>query len=112
MKKNLAIFILPAVLAVFAAAPAIAQVRVGVQAGPVGVHYAQDAPPRARSEKRPPRPSPQHQWVAGYYERQNDQWAWSAGRWEQPSESGNHWIKPKYHHEKAGYRYEEGRWAK
>ena len=105
MKKNLAIFLLPALLAVFAGSPAYAQARAGAS-------YTHDAPPRARMEKRPPSPSPQHQWVAGYYERQNDQWAWSAGRWEQPTEAGAHWVKPQYHHDKAGYRYEEGRWAK
>ena len=103
MKKNLAIFILPALLAVFAGSPAYSQ-------GPAETHYAKDAPPRARMEKRPARPSPDHQWVGGYYERQNDQWAWSAGRWEQPSAKGDRWVKPRYHHEKGGYRYEEGHW--
>jgi len=75
------------------------------------IGFAHDAPPRARSEVRTPRPGPNHVWVGGYWERQNEQWAWSAGRWEEPGERGR-WIKPRYHHEKQGYRYEPGRWER
>jgi hypothetical protein len=112
MQKKLAVFILPAVLAVFAAAPAFAQVRIGAHVGDVGIRIGHDAPPRPRVEVRTARPGRNHQWIGGYWERQNDQWAWSGGRWEEPRERGSRWIKPKYHREHDGStRYEEGRWS-
>ena len=110
MLKKLAVVIIPAMLSLGVGTAGYAQVRAGVEIGSVGIGFAHDAPPRARVEVRGHRPSRNHQWVGGYWERQNDQWAWSAGRWEEPSERGSHWVKPQYHHEKDGYRYEAGRW--
>lgn len=112
MQKPFATLALPLLVAVFACAPAFAQTRTDVKIDPVGIHVAHDAPPRVRVEVRGERPSRDHQWVNGYWERQNDQWAWSAGRWEQPSERGARWIKPKYHKDHEGYHYEAGRWSK
>ena len=53
MKKNLATFILPALLAVFAGSPAYTQ-------GPAETHYAKDAPPPGADgkEARPPESRP------------------------------------------------------
>jgi hypothetical protein len=109
MQKNLLRFALPAVLAIFAYAPGYTIVPKPQEHE--GMRMAQDAPPRSRHETRPSRPSKDHLWINGYWERQNEKWAWAGGRWETPSRKGSTWIKPKYHHEKDGYRYEAGRWS-
>ena len=109
MQFNLAKFALPAVLIICAAAPSYAV--EGPERGSSS-RMAQHAPPKNRAEKRPARPSSNHTWIGGYWEPQNDQWAWSAGRWEEPSEHGSRWIKPTYRHDKGGYHYEAGRWSR
>jgi hypothetical protein len=111
MKKLFGRLIIPAVLAVFAAAPAIAQVRLGVDLGNVRIRIAPDAPPRPRFERRMPRPGPNHLWIAGYWDRQGDQWAWSNGRWEEPNRRGARWVRPVYRREYGAYRYVPGRWS-
>lgn len=94
MQKTLAKLAIPVVLAAFSCAPAFAQVRVGADLGPVRIHIASEAPPRPRVEVRSARPSRNHVWIGGYWDRQGDQWAWAPGRWEEPSQRGSHWIKP------------------
>jgi hypothetical protein len=111
MQKPLKILAVPLLLALITGVPAFAQTHIGAQVGSVRIHIARDAPPRNRVEIRTHRPSRNHQWINGYWERQNDQWAWSGGRWEQPSERGARWIKPKYHKDHDGYHYTEGRWS-
>jgi len=110
MKKTLLRLALPAVLAIFASAPGYT--LVPQPQGEEGMRMSHDAPPRAKRETRPVRPGRNHMWIKGYWERQNDQWAWAGGRWEEPARRGSRWIKPRYHHEKDGYRYEAGRWSK
>lgn len=45
-------------------------------------HTAQ-APPPARSERQPPKPSPNAEWIAGYWHRDHE-WVWIAGFWRVP----------------------------
>jgi WXXGXW repeat (2 copies) len=96
-------------LAVFAAAPSFAQIRVGL--GPVHIRIANEAPPRARYERRPSRPDRESVWINGYWDRQDDQWAWSSGRWERPHARNTRWIRPTYRREGAAWRYEPARWS-
>ncbi len=111
MQKNLATLVMPAVLAVFSCAPAFAQVRVGLDLGAVRIRIAPEAPPRPRWERRTTCPGPNYIWIAGYWDRQGDQWGWAPGRWEEPSQRGSTWIRPQYRREGRAYRYEPGRWS-
>jgi len=111
MQMRLAKWTLPIALAVFSCAPAVAQVRVGVDLGDVRIRIAPEAPPRPRVEVRPARPGRNHVWIDGYWDRQDDRWAWAPGRWEEPSQHGTHWIKPQYRKEGGAYRYEPARWS-
>ena len=78
-------------LAIAVASPSFAQVRVNL--GPVHIRIANDAPPRARYERRTPRPDRDSVWINGYWDRQGDQWAWSSGRWERPHDRRTRWIR-------------------
>ncbi|NWJ41016.1 MAG: YXWGXW repeat-containing protein [Geothrix sp.] len=111
MQKTLARLVLPAVLAVLSAAPAAAQVRIGVELPSIHIRIAPDAPPPPQVEVRMHRPSRDHRWIAGYWDRQDDRWAWAPGRWEQPSRRGSSWIAARYQREGGAYRYEPGHWS-
>ena len=111
MEKSLARMVLPAVLAALSCAPAFAQIRVGVDLGAVKIRIAPDAPPPLRHETRPSRPGRNHVWIAGYWDRQGDRWDWAPGRWEEPSQRGSRWVKPRYQREGGAYRYEPAHWS-
>jgi hypothetical protein len=111
MQKRFASVVLPAVLVALGAMPAFAQIRVGVDLGAVHVRVAPDAPPPPRREVRMERPSRNHVWIAGYWDRQDDRWAWAPGRWEEPSQRDARWVRPQYRREEGAYRYEPGHWS-
>ncbi len=111
MPRHLSIFLLPALLAVVSATPASAQIRVGLDVGPVIIRIAPEAPPPPRVEYRMVRPSRRHIWIAGYWDRRDDRWDWAPGRWEEPSRRGSTWVRPQYRREGEAYRYEPGRWS-
>ena len=111
MEKRLARMVLPAVLAAMSCVPAFAQIRVGVDLGAVKIRIAPDAPPPLRHETRSFRPSRNHVWIAGYWDRQGDRWDWAPGRWEEPSQRGSRWVKPQYRREGGAYRYEPAHWS-
>jgi hypothetical protein len=96
-------------LTILTAAPAFAQVRADV--GPLHIRIATDAPPRARSERRPPRPDRDAVWLNGYWDRQGDQWVWTTGRWERPAAANVRWVRAKYVREGNAWRYEPARWS-
>jgi hypothetical protein len=112
MQKQFVKLFFPAAIALFVCAPAFAQRTEGSNREEARARILHNAPPRAKMEKRSARPSPNHTWIGGYWEPQNEQWAWAPGRWEEPSEKGARWNAPKYHHEKDNYRYEAGRWSR
>jgi hypothetical protein len=102
---------LPLLVALLCGAPAVAQVRVGVDAGVFHVRIAPDAPPPPRDERRMPRPSREHVWVGGYWDRRDNQWDWAPGRWEKPQQRGARWVKPQYHKDHGATRYHPGHWS-
>lgn len=110
MANRLANLVIPVVLAACSYAPAVAQVRVGVDLGAIHIRMAPDAPPPLQREVRMRRPSRNHTWVAGYWDRQDDRWAWAPGRWEE-SRRGSSWVKARYQRDGGGYRYEPGHWS-
>lgn len=112
MKMYLAKLVLPTALLAFAAAPASAQIRVGVDLGSVSIRMAQDGPPPLREEIRTERPGRgTHVWIDGYWDRQDDRWAWAPGHWEEPERPGSSWVKPQYRKERGATRYEPGHWS-
>ncbi len=67
-------------------------------------------PPSPVHEERPPAPSPQALWVAGYWHWTGMQYAWIPGHWEAPP-AGAVWAAPKVTTMKDGrYVYESGGW--
>jgi hypothetical protein len=96
-------------LAALVAIPASAQVRADV--GPLHIRIATDAPPRVRYERRTVRPNRNAVWIKGYWDRQDDRWAWTSGRWEQPSDRGVRWVNARYQREGSAWRYEPAHWS-
>jgi len=111
MTNRFARLALPAVFAALCCLPAVAQIRLGVDLGAVRIRIAPDAPPPLRVEARPHRPSRNHVWIGGYWDRQDDRWAWAPGRWEEPGQRGSSWVKAQYRREGGAYRYEPGHWS-
>jgi WXXGXW repeat (2 copies) len=96
-------------LGLFLAIPASAQIRADV--GGLHIRIANDAPPRARYERRPRRPDRQSVWIAGYWDRRDDRWEWTSGRWERPRDRNSRWVRPRYVREDRVYRYDPGHWS-
>jgi len=98
------------------AIPALAQVRADL--GPVHIRIANDAPPRARYERRTVRPNRDSVWINGSWDRQGDRWAWASGRWDQPNQ-GARWVDaryarqgcPWYRQRNCAWRYEPAHWS-
>lgn len=97
----------PAVLAVVLAAPAIAQ----PYHSNLEIHVANTAPPRAKRERRPPRPDRESVWLKGYWHWEGNRWNWVDGRWERPADRSYHWVGARYRHEGDSYRYEPPHWS-
>ena len=91
MMKNAIKRMLPVALVMLstalAPAPAFAQVRV--QIGVPYVRFSAEAPPPMREEVIIARPSREHVWIRGYWDRDGDRWAWREGRWERPEHRNN-----------------------
>lgn len=111
MQRHFAKALLPVMMAMLIAIPAVAQVRLGLDIGPLSVRIAPDRPPPIRVEVRPERPDRSHVWIGGYWDRRGDQWDWAPGRWERPSQRGSSWIKPRYRRERDAWRYDPGHWS-
>lgn len=111
MRTTLTRWLIPAVLATLSSAPVTAQIRVGVDLPSIHIRIAPDAPPPPQVEVRMHRPGRNHRWIAGYWDRQDDRWAWTPGRWERPSRRGSSWIAARYQREGGAYRYEPGHWS-
>jgi hypothetical protein len=94
---------------VLLAAPAMADTRADV--GPLHIHIATDAPPRAQREYRTVRKDRDAVWIKGYWDRQDGRWAWVAGRWERPSDRHDRWISARYRRESGAWRYEPAHWS-
>jgi hypothetical protein len=75
------------------------------------IHVATTAPPAPRHEHRSPRPDADSVWVAGAWDWQGSQWAWTPGRWDRPEVRSAKWVAPRYTRESNAYRYEPGHWS-
>lgn len=89
------------VLASFAA-PAIAQIGIGIAIG--------RTPPPIRYERRPAAPGEGYAWVDGYWGVNGGRYVWVPGRWDRPPYAGAYWSHPHYDHYQDGWRMHEGHW--
>lgn len=69
------------------------------------------APPRARAERRPARPSRDHVWVAGHWVYRNGRYVWRSGRWIR-DRAGYRYRPARWVQRADGWVYVEGRWAR
>ena len=69
------------------------------------------APPRARAERRPARPSADHVWIAGHWVHRNGRYVWRSGRWV-PARAGYRYRPARWVQRADGWVFVEGRWAR
>jgi len=88
--------------------PVQAAPPVVVQPQPV---YVDPQPQVVIVQQAPPaRPSPQHIWIAGSWNWDNQRYSWQAGRYEIPPQPNMVWVAPRYDSDPHGHRYTPGRW--
>jgi hypothetical protein len=85
-----------------------------VQAADDQTQYAdvQQAPPPPLVEVQPPAPSSASVWIDGYWNWDNRQYKWQAGRYSRPPEPDMVWVAPRYTSDAHGNRYSQGQWTK
>ncbi len=76
---------------------------------PRGVIVSGPPPAPMREEARPPAPSAQAIWVAGYWHWTGLQYAWIPGHWE-AAPAGAVWNAPRVTVHDGRYIYETGGW--
>lgn len=93
--------------------PAAGQVdlRFGIPLPELEIRVGQSAPPRMRSEHKPPRPGRDYMWLKGSWGWQSNDWAWMPGRWERPHQHGAWWVQARYVREGRAWRYEPAHWS-
>jgi WXXGXW repeat (2 copies) len=74
-------------LLMFGGKPASAQVSFGIEIG---------RPPAPRAFRVPAQPSPDYEWVEGYWYPVRGRWVWHDGYWSRPPFSGAYWVAPYY----------------
>ena len=67
-------------------------------------------PPRVQFERRDKRPSRNHVWISGYQRYDNNGYAWTPGRWEQPPRPHARWVQHRWVHQRGGWVFVEGHW--
>jgi hypothetical protein len=110
MRYRLASTLALGALAAILAAPATAQIPVPPLPS-LEIHFAANAPPRPRVERRTVRPGSDYTWVAGSWDWQGSQWGWLPGRWVRPEARNVAWVRPVYVRDGGGYRYQPGHWS-
>jgi len=72
--------------------------------------YVEVAPPPIRYEAPPPRPSPAHVWLAGYWGFENGATVWIGGEWAPPPAPGYVWVPAVWKNHGHRWRYHPGHW--
>jgi len=73
------------------------------------VAYVPDAPPAAKSEVRPQKPSPKHVWVDGHWKWNGHRYVWVAGHWVK-GRAGKTWTKGHWKRTPKGHVWVGGHW--
>jgi hypothetical protein len=68
------------------------------------------APPRVIVERRSPAPGPNYVWVSGYHRWENNAYAWTPGRWEQPPRPHARWVAHRWTRQQGGWVMVDGHW--
>ena len=84
----------------------------GVEPPTVGnIVRVERQPPATQTELTPTsQPFPDAVWIPGYYVWQNNQYVWTAGRWDRPPRPGAVWVEPRWEPRGNGYVFIEGYW--
>ncbi len=77
-----------------------------------GAVYVTTAPPRPIRELRPASPGSEFVWIPGHYKYENRAYVWVGGKYQHPEfDNIRRWEPGKWHHDRNGWFWEEGRWA-
>jgi hypothetical protein len=68
------------------------------------------APPPVRHVAPPPRPSPAHVWIDGYWGWENGAHVWVAGAWALPPLAGYVWVPARWKRHGHRWEYYPGHW--
>ena len=90
--------------------PAPPPMHMGRPLAPGAPVYVDAAPPRMRYEVRPPRPSPGHIWIDGYWGWDNGAHVWIGGEWSTPPQPGYAWVTPRWRRHGHRWVYAPGYW--
>jgi hypothetical protein len=74
-----------------------------------GEIIVRQAPPPPREEVRIAPPSQTHVWSPGHWTWNND-WSWSAGRWETPPDRGKTWVPGQWTARGSEWVWRPGHW--
>ena len=58
-----------------------------------------------------PRPSKEHIWVAGEWNRDGDKWEWESGRWQEPPNKNAEWVKGHWRMSAGMWHWAPGHWV-
>lgn len=67
-------------------------------------------PPAPMAETPTASPGPGFAWVAGFWNWNGTQYAWTSGHWERPPQPAQSWEAPRWEREGGRYRFRQGRW--
>jgi len=67
--------------------------------------------PERRTEVISAKPSPDHVWVPGHWDRSPGSWRWQPGEWRVPPFDGTYWVYGHWRYEGSGWRWTGGYWA-
>lgn len=68
-------------------------------------------PPAPLAESPTPSPGAGFAWVAGFWNWNGSQYAWTSGHWERPPQAAQTWEAPRWEREGGRYRFRQGRWG-
>lgn len=68
------------------------------------------AVPKPREEIQPDRPSDEHRWVGGHWERTASDWDWIAGEWRLPPSSESYWQNGYWRWHDETWHWTRGHW--
>ncbi len=100
----------PAPAHVGRARPVTPPVYMGRPLAPARPIYVEAEPPRVRYEAPPPRPSPAHVWIAGYWGWEDGTQMWIGGEWATPPSPGYAWEPARWKRHGHRWAYYPGHW--
>ena len=78
----------------------------------LSIHIGPQSPPPIREETRWESPHSTAVWIPGHHEWNDQHYIWVSGYYTYPPLGNSRWVEPSYPHQKDGYYYRPGYWAK